>query len=229
MEPSNIPPNDSEPEQVPEIGLKWSKKSLLITLAVTMLLAVLCVFGYLIYQEYRQAGIADPSSTQQAPDIYDKLYSNDSWGFKFSYPQSWWPVIGTFDEGDYFFASEQINFTDQLDQGQAQLEVKCYKDWKNMPNQAWLTFMQTNYLPYGKILQNRMYSLNGYAVQRQLIQLNTPQNPNTGYWDMAVVSPGNSTHYLFIFQTDGPATHDKFDADFESILNSLKFYKGFDF
>src|SRR4029078_8006389 len=118
---------DLEPNDLPDIGdigIHWSKTKIVLTFFTCLLLSTAGIFGFLLYQEYGRKPLLNQPETAVKNSVYFKNYSNDYWGFKFQYPATWSQVIGSYQEGDYYFASQPINFISELESGQMLLEVQ---------------------------------------------------------------------------------------------------------
>jgi hypothetical protein len=210
---------------LPDIGIRWSKTKIAITFFVCLTIAVLGVFGFLLYQEYgKQPLKQQPQATgKNLPD--QKNYTNDYWGFGFVYPASWSQVIGSYQEGDYYFASEPINFISELEPGQALLEVQTYNNYKNLAFDDWLKDREENYFPRG-ILEKKSGQFKNYLFAEYSLKPARP-GPNPGLWDIKAVSKDGRKIYLFIFQTDSRQIEQKFQNVFNNLMDSLSIYKGF--
>lgn len=207
-------------------GLTWSPKKILATSFICLLITIAAVFGYLYHAERNKAHTAEiplpfkPS----APDL--KNYNNDYWGFKFSYPGSWQALIGSFEEGSYYFSSDKINFTSEMEEGQALLEVNPYIDIKNLGYDPWLEERRQHYFPRGRILALEDFTINGFLATRQFIQLDKPVE-GRAFWDLIIVFNNRGRFYQFTLQTKTMEDHSHFTDVFRAILDTLEFYEGY--
>ena len=213
------------PDDLPDIGIRWSKAKILTTFFICLLISVFGIVGFLLYQEYSRQAVSDQPQTPAAvlPDY--KNYSNDYWGFKFQYPAGWSQVIGSYQEGDYYFASQPINFISELEPGQALLEVLTYNNFKNLSFDDWLKDRQQNYFPQGSLEKVPAGFKNYLSAEYILKPLRPGENPP--YWDIRVISQDGKKIYLLILQTDNGQTNQKFQNTFDNIINNLVIYQGF--
>ncbi len=212
LDPNAIPPN--------------SPKSFIWLLVISICIGLFGITGYLLFQEYQAPSANDAFTvpTHPAPPDY-KAYSNDFWGIRFEYPGSWTPVIGSFDDGLYYFASQPINFISELDAGQALVVLKTYNNWKKEPFSDWLADQEQNYFPAGDV-QKTAANFQGLPAEHYYIQLKVAQN-NTQYWDMWVISRTTASIYELILETDNQKTHQEYEQPFNNILDSVQFYGGY--
>lgn len=217
------------PVQPPEFddGLNFSKKQIIKTFYISLLVAVVGISAFLIYQEYKKPkALGDDSMFARPTDPDSRDYANDYWGFRFSYPGSWLPVVGSFEDGEYYFASEPINFISELESGQAMVEIKTYIDWKHLSFSDWLKDMQANYLPQGLISGQSLTQIKNLPAISYSIALKKPLN-NTAYWQVLAISKTDNVKYLFILETANQADAKNYAAGYKKILDSVEFYKGF--
>ena len=210
---------------IPDIGIRWSHKKIITTFFICLFVSSAGVFGFLFYQEYSKQAIAGPFSTPEKNSAQTKTYTNDYWGFRFTYPATWWQVIGSYQEGDYFFASEPINFISELEPGEAVLEVQTYDNYKNMAFADWLKDREQNYFPLGT-LQRLQTTLQGHLYAEYLLKPSRPGS-NPPFWDIRVISIDNKKIYILFLETDGPDTNKKFQETYNSITNQFDIYKGY--
>ncbi len=208
------------------VGLNWSKKLIIKTFIICLILAFSSIFGYLLYNELKKPQVDEYKLPEKKQISGYKNYSNDYWGFKFQYPNSWWPVTGSFEDGEYFFASEPISFAKELGQGQAMLEIKTYNNYKGLSFADWLADIQNNYLAQGVIEQQNLSEFKSQPAIAYNITLKQSTS-NTTFWKIVAISKTQNVKYLFILESDSRETSQKFENDFKNILDSLEFFKGF--
>lgn len=211
---------------LPEVGIRWSKKMILTLLIVSILIAFCGVFGYLYYKERHKLSTGDFGLPIRQIQSQTKLYTNDYWGFKFSYPAFWYPLISSYQDGDYYFASEPINFVKEHSNDQALMEIKTYNNLKNLSFDDWINDQLQNYIPAAAVLKRQTLTVGGQPAVRLLLQFQKPQNTIEA-WDMIVVEKNNYKIYEFVLQTANLATHDSFQGVFEGMAESVQFYQGF--
>lgn len=213
-------------QPIPEIGVSWTPGLLLGCAIISLALTAVVIGGYFFYRESRRSSASLFSLPVPKIQNQARLYTNDYWGFRFTYPSSWWPVTGSFTEGDYYFSSQPINFASELSNNQALLEVKSYNNLQNLNFQDWLSNQEQNYFPYGVVLNKQPMRVGQYQAERYLIQLKKPQN-STGFWDMVIISKDDKKMYYFTLQTSTKTVHDQFVDVFNNILQQINFYQGF--
>lgn len=207
-------------------SLNFSRKMIFRVLYISALAACLGIGGFLFYQEFNKAKINDDPAQASAPGPDKKTYSNDYWGFSFQYPSKWSPLISAFEDGDYFFASEPIDFLVEHSPDQALMEVKTYNNLKNLPFGEWLNDQRQNYIPPATVVKQQTLTVGGLPATRLWLSFPKPQK-DIGFWDFVVVAKDNKKIYEFILKTSDNKNSESFKAAFEDILNSIKFYKGF--
>jgi hypothetical protein len=220
------PPKQSPIPDIPDVGVRWSKKKLAATFAVILLLSAAGVSFFLLRQEYGKNAVSGVLLPPRLISKSDKAYTNDYWGFRFNYPGDWWQATGSFDEGDYYFSSENINFAGELSAGEALLEVQPYHNLKQLGWADWLADREQNYFPNGTVIKSEDLTVNGAPAKRYLIQLKKNQN-NVGVWDMVIVSKDTLRKCIFILKTSDTAADERYQAAYQAILDSLTFYQGF--
>jgi hypothetical protein len=203
----------------PHLLFTWSRKRIVITVAVCVLLSVAGVAGFLLAQEYRKPANADQviANKPAPPDWTD--YANDYWGFQFKYPGSWSAARGSFADGEYYFSSQPINFISELNAGEALVIVKAYNNWQHLSFEAWLQQQQDTYFPRGDITL-KPASVDKLPAKKITLKFRWPKD-NVGYWEGYVVSRSDATKYLFLLATDSPQTADRFRNQFTQMINSL--------
>ena len=215
-----------KPEEFDD-GLNFSRKLILKILLISIVVGALGLAGYLLYGEFKKPKVNGDDSMFDRPLPPDtKDYSNDYWGFRFQYPGTWSPVIGSFEDGEYYFANSPINFIKELELGQVLVEVRTFSNWKGLEFKDWLKDQQTNYLPQGQIEKQTMLEFKQYDAISYKIQLTRPEH-NTSYWDVLAVSKNKNVKYLFILETADRDSHDRYEPYFEKIKNTIEFYTGF--
>ena len=224
MEPTPPPTSGGYPP--PPVGPRWSKKLILWLLFSSLFVAAAALAGFLYYQELHRPAVDDSPVSGKHLQRQQKLYTNDYWGFSFSYPSFWYPVTGSFEEGDYFFSSEPINFTQELSSDQALLEIVTFSNYRNLSFTDWLSDREKNYFPLGTILDKQALQINGYPAMRYAIKLQKPQNL-IGYWDMVIISKQDKKMYEFILEAATQDVAVKFQNVFGTMVDSVKFYNGF--
>ena len=193
---------------------------------VSLLIAFLAIFGFLYYKEFQKKSVADFSLPGKPLPPDEHLYTNDYWGFQLHYPGSWYPVIGSYEEGNYYFSSEKINFLKEMDPDQAVIHAIPLHNLKNTDFSTWLTEQESDYFPYGKVKKIDSFPLAGFRTARYSMQ---PQKvpANMAYWDMIIVARDNKRIYEFVLKTSDAATHDRYVEVFESVVKTVRFYDGF--
>jgi len=213
---------------LPDVGINWSRRLVVRFGVISLCLAVIAIFGYLAYQEYIKPALSGaPGLPRKTLQSQSKLYTNDYWGFKFQYPSFWYPLVGAFEDGNYFFASEPINFISEHSANQAILQIKTYNNIKNLSLNDWLVDQKQNYFPFGaQVLNEQPYSLGQLAGRRYDITLKKPDSLGISHWDMIVLAQ-NNRFYEFILETSNSANHDAFKDVFEFMVGGSSFYKPF--
>jgi hypothetical protein len=207
-------------------GLNFSRKLILKALYISVIVASLGIGGFLFYQEFSKSNINDDPAPTLAQGPNTKTYSNDYWGFTFQYPSKWSAVVSSFEDGDYVFASEPIDFVVEHSPDQALLEVKTYNNLKNLSFDDWLSDQRQNYIPPAATVKQQKFNVGGQPATRLWLSFPKPQK-DIGFWDFVVTAKNNQKIYEFILKTAGSQTHAKFTNAFESIIQSVKFYNGF--
>lgn len=223
----NNPPDAGQDSDIPDISVKLSRKSLIKIFLVCFAIAALVISGFLYYMEMRRAEIGSENiTTAKQQKASEKNYKNDYWGFTFNYPGYWWPVIGSFEEGDYFFSSEAINFISEQEPDQALLEVKTYNNLKSPTFEDWLIEQETNYFPRWKLISKNIDSFKIWQKARYFVILNKPIN-NNSYMDMVIISKNGKKMYEFMLLTRDEKIHDLFKGTFDGIIDTVDFYEGY--
>lgn len=215
-----------EPEEF-DGGLNFSKKLIFRIFYISIIVAALGIGSFLFYQEFKKPKISGNGfnfSRSEGPETKD--YSNDYWGFKFQYPGSWWPVIGSFEDGDYFFSSQNISFVQDLEEQEALLEVTTFHNLKNLSFEDWLKDREENYFLRGKTLKKTALTIAGYPAMEYQMLLNRPE-PNRAFYDIVVISEDTLKKYIFTLETANQTVHDRFYPVFQAMLAKVKFYPGF--
>lgn len=217
-----LPPESRSENQEQEIpGIKFSKKLSVRLFLYSFILAFGLIFGYLFYREYIKTGMQEPAFQATKLQSQDRLYTNNYWGFKFRYPSFWYPVVGSYEEGDYFFASEPINFISELENDQALMEVKTFRNLKGLSFDDWVDWQEENYFPLHSSGGKNQLTVGNLPARRILMVLKKPEH-GTSYWDVVIVGGGNQRVYQFVLETRDQETLKKFQAIFETMVNSLE-------
>lgn len=203
------------------------KKWLFVPLLFMNLLMVLAaVFGYAIWKDHNKPAVEGFSfKTKTSPPDY-KDYNNQYWGIALRYPGTWARPLGSYDNDNFYFASEAISFIQELSPDEALVDVKGYNNYNRLPFEDWLTNQENNYFPRGTIIVKEPADLQGAPAKHYIIQPASPDH-NRGYLDMLIVSRSEDTIYEFILATSDIKTHDKFLPQYENILGSIRFTPGF--
>lgn len=226
MKPASQPTLDQD-ELPPELTQGWSKKKSIFFFIACLLIAILGVFGFLFYKEYKKTEVAGLNLPARLTSPPVKIYTNDYWGIKFSYPGDWWPVIGSFEEGNYYFSSENINFLQEQSNNEAIIKLETYHNIQFPDFKQWLADREENYFPRDKILDEHEITINGHAGKEYVYNPNKPQWDNALYIDKVVLPRDNRNIYIFFLITKNQAVHDNFKPLYDKILNSAEFYNGF--
>lgn len=220
--PNNLP----KPEEF-DAGLNFSRKLVVKIIYISVLTACLGITGFLLYKEATKIKIqGEEVGPIKIPLPDTKYYANDYWGFKFSYPGKWWPVIGSFEDGEYFFSSENINFISELSPTEVLLEVKTFQQNKNPNFEEWIKNRETNYFMPKSIIKKTSIFLKDYPAVRYSIQ-NTNKNSPAGVSELVVISNKINRIYFFNLKAENSDSLKTFLPNLENILQSLEFYKGF--
>jgi hypothetical protein len=212
----------------PELQInKLSKKTLITFFCVSLILTTGGVFGFLYYKESKKEEIKEVSflPPRVISPAYN-LYTNDYWGFKFRYPGDWYPVIGSYEEGKYYFSSENIKFISEQSDNEALVEVQTYNNLKNTTFSEWLKEHEEHFFPRGEILETKTRTINGYKAKEYLLRPARPLH-NAHLLHIVAISRNEKKQYIFFLETKDQETHDRFTPLFEQILESVAFYDGF--
>lgn len=223
--------NNSEEKLVssdlhPDIGIKWSRRLAIKIFIFSLLTAVLVIFGFLLYQEYLKPGVGEVALFNKQLTPGARAYTNDYWGFSFNYLGYWSQVIGSYEDGEYYFSSEPINFIQEQDADQALMEVRTFNSLKPTTFDQWFADEVENYFPRANISKQADFPVENGPAHRYYFSLNKP-TATVGFWDMIVVSKADQKFYMFILETKDKKTHDDFQTDFETMVQSVHLYNGF--
>jgi len=224
---TKTPPLLAADELPPELAARWSKKQLLAVFTVCLLVAALAIFGFLLYKEYNKGEVAGLSLPPRLISLPVKLYNNDYWGVKFSYPGDWSPVIGSFDEGNYYFSSQNINFLEEQADNEAIVKLETYHNISFSTFRQWLAGREQNYFPRAKIVDEHDITINGYDGKEYVYIPDRPEWPQAAYIDRVVLARDQKNIAIFYLITKNSQSHDNFQPIFSQILNSVQFYNGF--
>jgi hypothetical protein len=222
MEKNNLPDHG----EIPDIGIRWSKKRVVFTFLLIVIIAGLGVLGVFMHQERQQKETEGLKLPPRLLSKNQKIYTNDYWGFSFTYPGDWWPIIGSVEEGDYFFSSENINFISELSEGQALLEVMPFHNLKKLTFTDWLTDREQNYFPAGTVISSNAIPFTDREAKEYVIELKKP-TPAIGAWDMVIISQDTTRKYIFILKAKDLETLKRYNGLYRQLLESIKFYNGF--
>ncbi len=210
----------------PDIGVRLSKRLIITLSIICLIIAAAATLGFLYYYEMHRAAVGGTDLPDKKAARDEQLYHNDFWGFRFKYPGSWWSVIGSFEEGDYFFASERINFIKELEDDQAIIEVKTYNNLQRVSFDAWLKDQEENYFPRGNLQNDGDRTINGFQARQYRLTASRPIN-NMPYWTMIIVSNQDKRFYQFILETKTAKAQEDFMDVFKATVDTLEFYQGF--
>jgi hypothetical protein len=208
----------------PNKHLHWSAGRIVLTIFICSAVSIILVFGFLASQQYQKSeapGVAVSSKTP-APDT--RHYANNYWGIAFDYPGGWSQPIGSYQDGEYYFSSEPINFIGELESGGGLIALKTYNNWQSLPYNEWLKSQRGSFLPAGELSSPVSTTINGTTAYRYTLTLTKPQN-NTTLWDVLIISRSTATKYVYILETDQTATREKYLPIFDSLLSSITFTK----
>lgn len=201
--------------------LSWTKKRVGLAIGTSMAFGILSVAGFFLIQEYSKMPATDAftrTEKQAPPDFIE--YRNEYWGIAFKYPGTWTKIVGSFEDGSYYFASQPIHFINELEPGQALVILKTYNNWENLPFETWFIKQRDTYFPRGKLTVEPAAVANTQAKHIQL-EFAFPIN-NIGFWDGYVLSKDEATKYILILGTDNEQTAAKYETQFSQITNSIK-------
>ena len=203
-----------------------TKTSFVRLLIFSFIFAAMAIIVFLLYLEFRKPAVTDSFNIQSRPVPADyKDYNNDFWGIRFKYPGTWSPAIGSFDDGLYYFASEPINFINEISGDGAIVALKTYNNYKKMPFNDWALYQEQNYFPAGQVEKTEAKFQDLPAIHYH-ITLKNPSH-NIGSWDMWMVSRTPASKYELILETPNQKVHQDFLNSFENILDSVSFYSGY--
>lgn len=209
----------------PNKHLIWSTKKIVLVVVLSVSFSIMLVFGFLASAQYRSEQIPDEAKKEdKGPSSPTKHYTNNYWGIELEYPTSWTQPIGSYADGEYYFASEPINFIGELENGEAIIALKTFNNWSSLPLNEWLKSQQWSFIPNGELSSPKSTTINGMPAQRYTLKLKTPQN-NTSLWDMIIISRTTATKYVFILEVDNEGTQKKFEPDYEALLSSITYRK----
>jgi hypothetical protein len=209
----------------PNLSLYWSRRRLVITIMVCVALSLFAVFTFLVIAQYRKIEDATETSGPEkiaAPEF--KHYANQYWGVEFDYPGKWTQPIGSYQDGEYYFSSEPINFINELEAGEAIIALKTYNNWKGLSFGDWFGENRYLFLPSGELSAPRAETVAGVPAHRYTLRLSKPQN-NTAVWDILLVSRNQATKYFFALEADNDENLKKYQPVFDTLLTSLTFTK----
>jgi hypothetical protein len=209
----------------PNKHLLWSTKKIIFVATLCVVISVLLVFGFLISAQYRKEQLPDePKKESTTPQSNTKHYANNYWGIEFDYPSGWTQPIGSYADGEYYFASQPINFINELESGEALIALKTFNNWNSLSLGEWMKSQQWTFIPAGELSAPAAMSVNGMPAQRYTLNLKSPQN-NTSLWNIVIISRSTATKYVFILETDQNSTQEKFLPIFDSLLSSVTYRK----
>lgn len=215
----------SPPQFDPNRHLYWSTTRIIAVVVTCSLFSLVLVFGFLLVAQYHKPSIEEPKDDQPAVKLNsNNRYTNQNWGISFNYPDGWSKVIGSFEDGEYYFSSEPINFINEIGPEDGILALKTYNNWNNLPYEAWLKDQQDRFWPKGQLTKPQSQTIANATAQRFQLRLNQPVN-NTNIWDIVVISRTQATKYVFIMQSNNEQTEQKFLPFLESTLSSIEFSK----
>ena len=204
-----------------ELESHWSKKQFAIVSIICLLVAILGIFGFLLYKEYKKGDVAGVSLPPRLISDPIKLYNNDYWGVRFSYPGDWWPVIGSFDEGNYYFFSENINFLQEQSPNEAIIKLETYHNISFPTFRQWLDDREKNYFPQSKIVSQQDISINGHDGKEYVYIPSRPEWPQATYIDRVVLARDQRNIIILYLITSDVGSHDRFNPLYLQILNSV--------
>lgn len=215
--------NTSDLNFDPNRHLHWSKQRILLTIMLCVLLSLVLVFGFLLMQQYRQPSIDETKDGHNLKKSgSSQQYKNQNWGIGFNYPNDWYKAIGSFQDGEYYFSSEPINFVNEIGPDEGILALKTYNNWNSLSYNDWLKDQQSRFWPKGQLTKAQNVTVAGVQAQRFQLQLSQPAN-NTTLWDIVVISRTSATKYVFIMESGNIKAQQKFLPVLEAALSSVEF------
>lgn len=212
------------PDFDPNKHLYWSKRRIITSVIACTFISIVLVFGFLISQQYRKIELTQTQSEPKSAAPNTRHYANAYWGIEFDYPGTWFQPIGSYQDGEYYFASQPMSFINELEPGEGLIALKTYNNWASLPYSDWLKANKYLFIPAGQLSNPTSTTIKGLPAERYTVSLKNSQN-NTSLRDMLIISRNTSTKYVFILETDQASSHDKYLTIFESIISSINFTK----
>ncbi|HEX3095960.1 MAG TPA: hypothetical protein VHQ20_02460, partial [Patescibacteria group bacterium] len=201
----------------PNQHLAWTTKKIVLIVVLCFGFSLMLVFGFLTSAQFRKDQIKDDSKKESTgPTSNTKHYTNNYWGIELDYPSDWSQPIGSYADGEYYYASQPINFINELEPGEAIIALKTFNNWNSLSDSEWLKSQQWSFLPPGELSSPTATTVTGMPAQHYTLKLKTPQN-NSSFWNIVIISRSTATKYVFILETDTEETNKKFQANFDAV------------
>lgn len=210
--------------KLPEVKIK--RKTIFWVLVVCIVFGSISVVSFFVWQELNHKATAEIQLDKKTPPPDYKYFSNDYWGFKFYYPGTWFRVTGDVKDSEFYFASEPIEFLNELSSSESLFGVRTFNNFEHLDWQGWLDAQERLYLPYGKIVKKEDVKLLGLPAEHYIM---VPVKPvgNINYYEIYTVSVTDMTKLQLILMTANEDKNKDFQTVYQQILSSFTFYKGF--
>lgn len=210
--------------QLPEVGVK--RKTIIWVFIICVILGASGVVSFFIWKEINHKADAEIKIDQKTPPPDFKYFSNDYWGFKFYYPGTWFRVRGDVKDSEFYFASEPIEFLNELSSSEALFGVRTFNNFDHSDLQGWFDTQERLYLPFGKIVKKEDTKLLGLPARHYIM---VPAKPigTISYYEIYTVSVTDMSKLQLILMTSSEEKNQDFQKTYQQILSSFTFYKGF--
>ena len=200
------------------------KKTIISIAAACLILSIIGIFGFLYYQQYTGASVADAFSVHHATPPDYKTYTNNVAGFSIRYPGTWTMVSGSNNQsnGGFYFSSANIDFKEEQSPGDAVVQVEPQVA-NGLSFESWLTKMETTYYAPSEIISKTALAINNLPAKHYVLSPAYPQQPAAKNVDMYVLRTSATMYYKVILYTDSQKTHDQYAPIFALMLNSMAF------